>query len=177
MRMTVSSSVVPLVLVGVVLAGCGLRGSQVGGSSEGLPTTSVPSVSASATGVETTETTAQVACASIIDSIPLVSVKSGKPVVAGAFAVTGAQMTTYIVRTFNQLRGQSNGSDWWDQPSKTVDLCIYDGDFKTMSPGPEGHDTSATRVLVVISSGNAEFWASTLTQTAIPAVDPATMRD
>jgi hypothetical protein len=99
------------------------------------------------------------ACEAILDDIPLVAVRSGKPMVAGAFEVTGVQLANYFRTVLNQTG--SNGSVWWDQPTKWVDLCLFDGDFNMMAPGPSGHDTSAARVLVVISNGDAEFWAST----------------
>ena len=54
-------------------------------------------------------------------------------------------------------------------------MCLYDGDFMTMTPVPSTVDTSASRVLVVISDGDAEFWAQTLDTATIPAIDPATM--
>ena len=109
-------------------------------------------------------TAAEVACSSILDNIPDVVVESGEPTMAAAFESTGAQLTRYFVTTLDADHNQSNGSDWWGQPTKLVDLCLFDGDFTTTTPGPPGHDTSAARVLVVISDGDAQFWASTKNQ-------------
>jgi hypothetical protein len=118
---------------------------------------------------------ADLACSAILHNIPVVSVNSGEPRLAAAYEVTGAQLTNYFVTILDADPDQSNGSDWWDEPEKLVDLCLYDGDFTTMTPGPEGNDTSATRVLVVISDRVPEFWARTRDSAAIPATDPATM--
>lgn len=147
------------------------------------PATSAPSVTPAASqpvasptatpSAVASENTAEAACSAILDSIPDVIVISGEPTVAAAYEVTGTQLTSYFVKTLNADPNHTNGSDWWDQPTKLVDMCLYDGDFRTMTPGPPGHDTSATRVLVVISDGDAQFWASTLNKSAIPATDPA----
>lgn len=117
---------------------------------------------------------AAVACSAIVDNIPLVRVESGQPTVAAAYDVTGAQLTTYFMNTF-KTGDQSNGSDWWDEPTERVDMCLFDGDFLIMKGGPTGTSPSATRILVVISNGKAVQWASTLNKDAIPAIDPATM--
>lgn len=119
--------------------------------------------------------TADAACSAFLDNIPAVRVESGKATLAAAFEVTGAQLTSYFVTTLNADPNHTNGSDWWGQPTKLVDLCLYDGDFTTVTPGPAGNDTSAARVLVVISDGEAEFWARTLNKSALPATDPATI--
>lgn len=118
---------------------------------------------------------AEAACSAILDNIPLVRVNSGKATLAAAFEVTGEQLTSYFVTILDADRNQSNGSDWWDEPEKLVELCLYDGDFTTMTPGPEGNDTSAIRVLIVISDGDPQFWARTRDIATIPATDPATM--
>jgi hypothetical protein len=118
---------------------------------------------------------AEAACSSRLASIPIVEVASGEPKVAGAYDLTGDQLTRYFVRTFDQSVDQSNGADWWNQATEHVVMCLYDGDFETFTPGPEGHNTTATRVLVVISQGVAEFWASTLDKASIPAFDFETM--
>ena len=119
--------------------------------------------------------TADAACSAFLDNIPMVRVESGKATLAAAFKVTGAQLTSYFVTTLNADPNHSNGSDWWGHPTKMVDLCLYDGDFTTMTPGPPGNDTSAARVLVVISDGDAQFWARTLNKAAFPAIDPASI--
>ena len=118
---------------------------------------------------------AAIACSSIVDNIPDVRVNSGKPTVAAAYEVTGAQLTSYFVKTLDADPNQTNGSDWWDQPTKRVDMCLYDGDFSTMTPGPPEADRSAVRVLIVISDGDAQFWASTRNKASIPATDPASI--
>lgn len=175
-----------ILLIGSVLAGCGVvqppadkptaSSTRVEPAESGPSLTVAPSpmVSPSESPIPS-PSTAEVACSAILDNIPLVIVKSGRATLAAAFEVTGAQLTSYFVKTLNADPTQTNGSDWWDQPTKLVDMCLYDGDFRTMTPGPSGHDTSATRVLVVISDGDAQFWASTLNNAAIPATDPATM--
>jgi hypothetical protein len=186
MRMTVSRFLYLVVLCGVTLGGCsvGPLASRVPASAppaSALPmsaepqTKPTPSEQPSARPAENNDIAAEDACSSILHSIPIVIVRSGKPTVAGAFDVTGEQLTKYFVSTFDANAEQSNGSDWWNDPTERVVMCLYDGDFGTTTPGPEGHNTSATRVLVVISQGKPEFWASTLDKATIPAVDPATM--
>jgi len=117
---------------------------------------------------------AQAACAALLDNIPLVIVNSGTPTVAAAYEVTGAQLTRYFVMTLNANPNFSNGSDWWNQPTKLVDMCLFDGDLSTMTPIPTG-SSDASRVLVVISNGDAEFWAQTMQNEFLPAVDPAAL--
>ncbi len=112
---------------------------------------------------------AEAACSAILDDIPMVIVKSGKAALAAAYEVTGEQLATYLETTFGHGRSQ-----WRDRPTQVVEMCIFDGDFDTMTPGPPG-DKSALRVLVVISDGVAQFWARTRETSAIPTTDPATM--
>jgi hypothetical protein len=120
--------------------------------------------------------TAAASCAAIVDDIPLVRVRSGRPSVAAAYHVTGAQLKAYFMSTFC-TGDQSNGSDWWDEPTRRVDMCLFDGDFVIMKGGPSGTAPSATRVLVVISNGVAVQSASTSDKDEIPATDPVTMVD
>ena len=109
---------------------------------------------------------------------PDVTLRSGEVTVAAAYEVTGAQLTRYFTTVLNQGGGggQGNGSDWWNNPNKLVYLCILDGDFNTETPGPPGHDTTATRVLVVIEGGDAFPWAFCFSNTCgITTTDPATI--
>lgn len=120
---------------------------------------------------------AEGACSALLSNIPLVIVESGQAKLAGAFEVTGAQLTKYFIKTLHADRNHTNGSDWWDQPAKIVDMCLYDGNFSTMTPGPPEADRSASRVLVVISPGDAQFWASTRDVSNLPALETATRID
>jgi hypothetical protein len=109
-----------------------------------------------------------------LDNIPLVVIKSGKATLAAAYQVTGAQLAAYIEN--NAAQGEMTfDSMWRDQPSKVVDMCLFDGDFTTMTPGPPGHDNSAVRVLVVISDGVADLWSITQAKSALPTTDPLTI--
>jgi hypothetical protein len=163
MRMNIYRAIHLVVLTGVfVICGCSALGA-LGDR---------PEVGASPSS--NSDPAAQ-ACSTRLDSIPYVIVRSGKPTLAGAFTVTGQELTNYFVQTLGASPDQSNGSDWWNLPTKDVVVCFYDGDFSTTTPGPQGHDTSAKRVLVVISEGVAEFWASTVHNATLPAVDPAKM--
>jgi hypothetical protein len=138
--------------------------------------------SKAATAPPTTAPTdaATAACAAIIDNIPLVRIRSGQATIAAAHEVTGEQMTRYFVTALHHS-DMSNGADWWHDPSKLVDMCVFEGDFITMTPGPSpsGDVTptgnvgpTVTRVLVVINNGDAEFWAS---GSGVPLTNPATI--
>jgi hypothetical protein len=161
----------------LLAAGCAFGAkSTVEPPSPSVPTaTSRPSPSPDITVEATQINTAVAACSALLDNIPDVRVNSGEPTLGAAYEVTGAQLTNYFVTILDADPNHSNGSDWWDQPQKLVDLCLYDGDFTTTTPGPEGNDTSAARVLVVISHGISEFWARTRDRANLPATDPATM--
>lgn len=140
--------------------------------------TARPSSSPDITVEPTLANRAVAACSAILDNIPSVIVESGQATVAAAYEVTGEQLTKYFVKTLDANPNQSNGSAWWNHPTKRVDMCLFDGDFTTMTPGPPGADKSAPRVLVVISDGDAEFWALAREDpNALPAVDPATLPD
>jgi hypothetical protein len=115
------------------------------------------------------------ACSAIVDEIPMVIVKSGKPKVAAGYEVTGAQLSTYFIKYLDVTRPEGNGSDWWKDPAKQVDMCLYDGDFTVMTPVPTGYGSQATRVLVVISDGQPEFWALATSDDHLPVIDPATL--
>jgi hypothetical protein len=153
---------------------------QTGGDS--TPTTSATTASVGQTGAASTPSPSAVpatqptgasatsACSAILDNIPDTVVKSGKPTLAAAYEVTGAQLAAYEETFFDQIM-----SEWSDHPTDVVDVCIFDGDFDTMTPGPSGHDTSATRVLVVISAGRPELWAITRNKPGIPTTNPATI--
>ena len=115
------------------------------------------------------------ACAAIIGNIPMVKVKTGAPTIAAAYEVTGEQMTRYFDAVLNQ--GGNNGADWWNSPTKTVDMCVFDGDFEAETPGLPGDDTNATRVLVVSDSSDTMSWAfcfSSQSSCEISLADPAT---
>jgi hypothetical protein len=116
------------------------------------------------------------ACSAIIDNIPMVTVRSGNATIAAAYEVTGEQMSRYFVEELDHSGG-SNGADWWNSPTKIVDMCVLDGDFETQTPGPPGHDTTATRVLVVVDGGDAFPWAFCFSNMScgIPTTDPATI--
>ena len=62
-------------------------------------------------------------------------------------------------------------SPWRNKPDSIVYLCYYDGDFTVMTPGPPGHDTGASRVVVTVSNGFAELTSLGKAQ-KIPVVDP-----
>ena len=66
-------------------------------------------------------------------------------------------------------------SPWRDQPTKLVDMCIFDGDFDTMTPGPPEADRSAARILVVIADGEALLWQVARDKSDVSTTDPATM--
>lgn len=118
---------------------------------------------------------AHAACSAIIDNIPDATLKSGKVTIAAAYEVTGEQLTRYFVRELNYSE-MSNGSVWWNQPTKIVDMCLFDGDFDTTTPGPPGHDISFAHLLVVIDDGKPELWAlSHKDQPPLPTTDPATI--
>jgi len=109
------------------------------------------------------------ACAAIIGNIPMVKVKTGAPTIAAAYEVTGEQLAVFIEDTFGET-----DSSFRDQRTALFDECIFDGDFYTQVSTPDGQDTSARRVLVVISGGRAELWRQSLDPSAIPTTDPAT---
>ena len=124
-----------------------------------------------------TDNAAYTACSGIVDNIPMVSVRSGEPTIAAAYEVTGEQMTNYFVVELDHGE-MSNGADWWNSKTKTVDMCVFDGDFEAQTPGPPGHDTNATRVLVVIDGSDAFSWAfcfRSQTSCGIPTTDPASL--
>ena len=101
----------------------------------------------------------------------------GVATLVAAYEVTGVQMTNYF-RTFLGAGPMSNGSSWWNNPNAIVDMCIFDGDFFAMTPGPPGHDNDATRVLVVFD-GRDSFTRAFCFKDAAPCTitdtDPATL--
>jgi hypothetical protein len=145
------------------------------------PTSAAVTVLPSPTATATTHPSATpsdaaiAACSAIIDNIPMVKVRSGKVTIAAAYEVTGEQLTRYFITVLNHGE-MSNGSDWWNQAANVVDLCIFDGDFDTQTPGPPGHDTTAVRVLVVIDGSGAFSWAFCFSDPCgIAITDPATI--
>jgi hypothetical protein len=124
-----------------------------------------------------TTSQAYAACSAIIEDIPFIRTKTGPTTIAAAYPVTGQQMTSYFTTTLNN-GPMSNGSDWWNSATKVVDMCVFDGDFEATTPGPPGHDTNATRVLVVIDGSDAMSWAfcfASMTSCGISTADPATL--
>ena len=105
---------------------------------------------------------AEAPCLAIIDRIPMVTTESSKTAtLAAAYEVTGDQLLAYLKRATGQDGYGEPLSTWQKQPAKTVDMCLFDGDFYTMTPGPPGADRSAMRVLVLIADGEALLWSMT----------------
>ena len=96
-------------------------------------------------------------------------------ILAAAYEVTGEQLVSYLERQTGQDGYGEPLSTWQTQPTKLVDMCLFDGDFDTMTPGPPGHDTSAVRVLVLIADGEALLWAITRDRESLPIDDPAVL--
>lgn len=104
----------------------------------------------------------------IINDIPMVIVDSGRAALAAAYEVTGEQLGAYRPSAFGPY-------DPW-QENEVVDMCLFDGDFTTMTPGPPEADRSAVRVLVVISDRETLLWSiARKDQSALPTTDPATI--
>jgi len=137
-------------------------------------TTMSPASSPSESPVSTIATTA---CSALLDEIPQVRVLSGRATLAGAYAVNGDQVADYLEYVHIAVgRDENTPSVWRDSASQDVVMCIFDGDFSTMTPGPPGHDTSAVRVLVVIADRLADLWAVARTDAStLPTSDPATI--
>jgi len=147
------------------------------GSTSDAPTSGATNAAVLATPTTSAEPTnaAYAVCQANVDNIQLVHVASGTPTVAAAYRVTGNQMTDYFEATFNHGT-MSNGADWWNSATAIVEMCVYDGDFYAMTPGPSGHDTNATRILVVVDDSGAFPWGfcfSNMTSCAIGIGDPA----
>jgi hypothetical protein len=122
---------------------------------------------------------AEAECTTAFDDISMVSLRSGEASVAAAYHVDGAQMTRYFKSILGSGDGPyGNGSSWWDNSAASVYMCVYDGDFQTETPGPPGHDTNATRILVVVDANEAFAWSfcfRSMTSCGISTADPATI--
>jgi hypothetical protein len=103
-------------------------------------------------------------------------VQSGQATLAAAYEVTGEQLATYLERASAENGLGDSPSVWRQQPTKVVDMCIFDGDLFTETSGPPEADRSAVRVVVVISDGVAHPWAiARKDQSSLPTTNPATM--
>lgn len=100
----------------------------------------------------------------------MVILNSGSITVAGAFLSTGAEAARW-----QEAQAARSGfgldSPWRNNPDGMVYLCYYDGDFTVMTPGPPGHDTGASRVVITVSNGFAELTNLGKAE-KIPVVDP-----
>lgn len=118
---------------------------------------------------------AAAACNATKNDIAMVTLNTGEATLAAAYEVTGEELATYIEATSDSMIAPGQ-STWHDQANKVVDACLFDGDFVTKTPGPPGHDTSAVRILVVISDGQAFPWAiARKDPTTLPITDPGTL--
>lgn len=97
---------------------------------------------------------------------------------AAAYTVNANQLAVYLEKAFSEAGMGDEPSTWRKQGTKSVNMCIFDGDMTTMTPGPAEADRSAVRVLVVISDGDAQLWmGATNDRGVIPIVDPASLSD
>lgn len=130
-------------------------------------------------GPSATPTAASAACSALLDDVPSTQLNSGEATLAAGYEVNGAQLATYFERLHETTRSaDAPRSTWRDNPTKQLTVCVFDGDFVSLTPGPPGHDTSVSRVLVVIEDGAASLWAIALDdRSAIPTTDPATLSD
>jgi hypothetical protein len=124
-----------------------------------------------------TSPAATAACSALLGDVPSAPVKSGKATLAAAWDVTGNQLAAYMEHIDEINGGGPNNSIWREKPNKQLTVCIFDGDFETMTPGPPGHDTSSPRVLIVIEDGLADLWAMARQDASLglPLTDPATL--
>lgn len=157
-----------------------------GATTAPLPTTATPTAAADVevptfasepSSADSSTAAATAACSALLDNIPSVQLNSGKATLAASYEVTGAQLDTYFARMHETNGGGGSPLPWEDKPNKQLTMCIFDGDFTTLTPGPPGHDTSSPRVLVVIEDGLADLWSIALEdRSVIPTTDPATLR-
>lgn len=112
----------------------------------------------------------------MLEDVPDAELRSGTATLAVAYDVTGIQLAAYM-EMVDDIGGVGGvPSTWRDQPDKDIRMCLFDGDFNTLTPGPPGHDTSAVRVLVLVADGQADLWALARKDTSVlPAIDPATL--
>jgi hypothetical protein len=164
-------------LIAVLLLGCAQTAAPVS-TSPGLhepsspPATDVPrpTVTPSETATPGRRNSAQAACTGIIDDIPMVIVNSGRATLAAAYEVTGEQLAAYRPEAFGPY-------DPWAE-NEVVSMCLFDGDFSTMTPGPPEADRSAVRVLVVIAERETLLWSiARRDEDVLPTTDPAKMTE
>ena len=121
-----------------------------------------------------TASPAWLACSAIVNNIPMVL--SNDAAVADAFETTAGDLSNYVLRYSDPTGGGGPTSDWRSAPG-AITVCWFDGDLMTETPGPPGHDTSAVRVLVAISGGEAELVAIARHDSSLlPTIDPATVQ-
>jgi len=115
-------------------------------------------------GMQGSDRVAAEACAEVATDLPMVATRSGSPTLVASWDVTGEQLATYLAAR----AGQEVQWRWSDNPKASVEACIFDGDFETMTPGPPGNDRTAARVLIVIAGGTAQLWSVAKTKDALP---------
>jgi len=158
----------------MLIAGC----AYVGAASPSVarsPAAAASAVAAASTSpAQTPELNAATTCETTIKQVQnMVIVNSGQITVSGAFLTTGKAVAAWQEQQAAKA-GFGIQSPWRDKPDATVVLCFYDGDFTTTTPGPPGHDNSASRVVVTVSGGFAELLSLGKAE-KIPVVDPNTM--
>lgn len=145
------------------LATAGSSGLSTSGPSVAIPSTQSSGASP-----------AEVACSDIIDNIPMVAMNSGEATLAAAYEVTSGQLADFLERIGEQNGVGGSLLQLRDDPNKIVDVCTFDGDFTTKTPGPPGHNNTAVRVLVAIADGQAQLWAMAIKdRSVLPTTDPA----
>jgi hypothetical protein len=179
----IGDKVALLVLGAASLSACSAL--YAGGTTAPSPAAPAPTpavhVEASTTGpapqlADTSSASATTACSALLDNIPDAEVNSGKATVAAAYDVNGSELAIYLERMHDEAGVGGYPSTWRDKPTQRLTMCIFDGDFTTLTPGPEGHDTSASRVLILIDDTHAFLWAIALEDaSAIPITDPNTL--
>ena len=102
---------------------------------------------------------------------------SGVATVAGAYDVTGDQLGNYFDRLHGASADGPGTSTFHGKGSKQLTMCLFDGDFTSMTPsGGQADANQPPRVLIVIEDGKAELWAIAREDVSgLPAVDPATI--
>ena len=162
----------------VIAAGCGTVASSTPLVSQAGPTVaarSSPETAPTEGADSSAARRATAACSAILGDIPMVTSESAKTAtLAAAYEVTGDQLLTYL----ENARGQSGYGEplttWQRQPNKVVNMCLFDGEFETMTPGPPEADRSAVRVLVLIADGDALLWTiARKDRSLLPATNPA----
>ncbi|MEP7158193.1 MAG: hypothetical protein ABI797_02105 [Chloroflexota bacterium] len=166
---------VAILMSGVVLAACSALTGQSSPSPASPQVSPNPSADARSTQIVTRDNSrAEAACSSILETIPMVIVRSGRATVAAAYEVTADELANYLEMRYSD-NGLGGTSVWRDQKTKIVDMCIFDGDFLTMTPGPPEADRSAVRLLVIIFDAQPLLWSWATDKTKLPTIDPATI--